>query len=329
MSFRKMQFRAVAVAAAAMLLAGFAVPASAASGALALVPADATTVGMARVSDMRTSAITGRLFTETDKSIDGEAARFMREAGLKPTEDVDVAVVSLTPGVSGEPRVLVGFEGRFDPARLAQAVVSRGATPKKTANGTYYLLPENDAGAEGEHPTVAFVNARLVIAGHEASVAAALAAHKSGGTSFSRSPLAREIAAVDPAATSWLVVDVQRAQRFKSSPNFSGSRSGNGEMIANALKTVSFVNVWAKDSGDSMTFSATARTADAETRQLIEDTARGLLSGWRLAVQEKAPELVSVIRKFSVERDSQGVTLSGTIPAEMIRTLSAKKQAAK
>ena len=328
MNFRKMQLRAVAVAAAAMLVAGFAVPASAAGGALALVPADATTVGMARVSDMRTSAITGRLFTETDKSIDGEAARFMREAGLKPTEDVDVAVVSLTPDASGEPRVLVGFEGRFDPVRLAQAVVARGAVAKRTSNGTYFLLPE-ESSREGEHPTVSFVNARLVIAGHEASVAAALAAHKSGGTTFARTALGREIGAVDPGATSWLVVDVQRAQRFKSSPNFSGSESGKGEMIANALKTVSFVNVWAKDSGDSMTFSATARTADAETRELIEDTARGLLSGWRLAVQEKAPELVSVIRKFSVERDSQGVTLSGTIPAEMIKTLSAKKQASK
>ena len=68
---------------------------------------------------------------------------------------------------------------------------------------------------------------------------------------------------------------------------------------------------------------------DHGSRELIEDTARGLLSGWRLAVQEKAPELVSVIRKFSVERDSQGVTLSGRITAEMIKTLSAKKQASK
>lgn len=294
-------------------------------GALALVPADATTVGMARISDLRTSAITGRLFSETDKSIDGDAARFMREAGLKPAEDVDIAIVSMTPQASGDPHVLVGFEGRFDPARLAEAIVSRGAVKKSTLHGNYYLLPE-----EGDDPgAVAFINSKLVIAGHESTVASALAARKSGGSGFSRSALAREVASIDPSATSWLVVDVQRSARFNQAPNFSGSKSGPGAAMAGALKTVSFVNVWAKDAGDSMTFSATAKTADAETRELLEDTVRGLLSGWRLAVQEKAPELVSVIRKFSVARNSDSVTLSGTVPAEMIRTLTAQKRAAK
>lgn len=294
-------------------------------GALSLVPADATTVGMARIKAMRSSAITGRLFLETDKSIDGDAARFMREAGLKPAEDVDVAVVSLTPTASGEPNILVGFEGRFDPARLAEAIVSRGAAKKSTAHGNYYLLPDEG----NEHGAVAFVNQGLVIAGHESSVATALAAMKSGGTGFSRSALGRELSSVDPSATSWLLVDVQRSAKFNQTPNFSGSNSGPGAAMAGALRTVSFVNVWAKDAGDSMTFSATAKTADAETRELLEDMVRGLLSGWRLAVQEKAPELVSVIRKFSVDGDSRGVTLSGTIPAEMIHKLSTQKRAAK
>ncbi|HUF17913.1 MAG TPA: hypothetical protein VMS12_07710, partial [Thermoanaerobaculia bacterium] len=140
-------------------------------GALSLVPSDATTVGLARISDLRTSAITGRLFSETDKSIDGEAARFMSEAGLKPAEDVDVAVVSLTPTASGKPQVLVGFEGRFDPARLAEAIVSRGAIKKATPNGIYFLLP----GDNEEQGSVAFLSSSLVIAGHESSVASGLA----------------------------------------------------------------------------------------------------------------------------------------------------------
>lgn len=294
-------------------------------GALALVPADATTVGMARISDLRSSAITGRLFSETDKSIDGEAARFMREAGLRPAEDVDVAVVSMTPQASGEPRVLVGFEGRFDPTRLAEAIVSRGAVKKASQNGAYYMLPEED----GEPGAVAFLSTNLVIAGSESAVKAALGARRSGGTTFFRTALGREAASVDPSATSWLVVDVQNSAKFNQTPNFTGSNSGPGAAMAGALKTVSFVNVWAKDAGDSMTFSATARTDDAETRELLEDTVKGLLSGWRLAVQEKAPELVSVIRQFSVNRSSNGVTLSGTVPAEMIRTLTAQKRAAK
>ena len=51
----------------------------------------------------------------------------------------------------------------------------------------------------------------------------------------------------------------------------------------------------------------TATTLLPETRELLEDALKGLLATWRLTVQEKAPELIPMIRRFEVDRDRQGV----------------------
>ena len=47
----------------------------------------------------------------------------------------------------------------------------------------------------------------------------------------------------------------------------------------------------------------------------------------RLAVQEKSPELVSVLRKFTVSRTDSSVSISGSVPAETFKTWVAKSQA--
>lgn len=44
---------------------------------------------------------------------------------------------------------------------------------------------------------------------------------------------------------------------------------------------------------------------------------------WRIATQEKAPEMVSAIRRFKVESDGDSVSISGTLPTAMLRALAA------
>jgi hypothetical protein len=44
----------------------------------------------------------------------------------------------------------------------------------------------------------------------------------------------------------------------------------------------------------------------------------------RLAAQDKSPDLVSVLRKFTVSRTGNSVSISGTVPAESIKTFAAK-----
>src|SRR5688500_9211073 len=126
---------------ALVAVAALALPAMAKDDALNLVPANAVTVGMVKLADMRTSPLSSMLFEHTDKmSSDGEAQKFLLEAGLSPTKDVDVLVVATSPRTTlgSEADVLVIAEGRFQPERLTKALVSRGAIKK----GGYVLFPE-------------------------------------------------------------------------------------------------------------------------------------------------------------------------------------------
>ncbi|HVT44798.1 MAG TPA: hypothetical protein VMT00_10435 [Thermoanaerobaculia bacterium] len=314
-------FKRTAVTLLAMLLGSASL---AAGDALTLVPEDATTVAMVRVSDLRTSPITARLFEETDRlSVDGDAARFLAETGLEPAKDLDRIIVATRPGSDKEPNVLVAFEGRFDRNRIEEALAARGAVRKTSEHGLYFLLPESD----DERPAIAFIDSSFGVAGSEASVVQALAAHAGGGTGFmSRSGLGREISRVERGATSWLLVDVQRAARHHGGPDWSDATKGRAGLLGPAMKTVAVLALWATDSGDALRFGGTAVSYDAETRQLLEDLLRGVLSGWRLAVQEKKPELLPVLRKFRVEQTSDAVIFTGSLPADVVKNWEAKKR---
>src|SRR6185436_19809387 len=98
------------VAAAILALA---IPAMAKNDALSLVPDNAVSVGVVRLIDLRTSPLGATLFKETDKiSTDGDAEKFLRDAGLKPSQDVDVVVVATAPRTTlgSEPEVLVALD---------------------------------------------------------------------------------------------------------------------------------------------------------------------------------------------------------------------------
>jgi hypothetical protein len=292
-------------------------------GALSLIPANATSVGMVRLADARNSPISRMLFAQTNKvSTDGDAAKFLRDAGLQPSKDIDVVVIASAPqgSLSDETAVLVAAEGRFDVDRLSSAIVSRGATRKPTASGAYYLFPEKDS--DSHRGAVAFISPTLAVAGTERAVAQALADNAAGGTNFSdASFLAHEMARIDPHATAWALVDVARASRMKGAPHVPTQRNGSDQVIASALKSVSTVALSAIDTGDSLKLVATGVSQDDDTRQLLEDTLRGMLSAWRLAVQDKSPQLVSVLRKFTVTNSANAVTISGTLSADNLKSL--------
>jgi hypothetical protein len=306
------------------LVAALALPALAKDDALNLVPANAVTVGMVKLSDMRTSPLSSMIFEHTDKmSTDGEAEKFLLEAGLSPTKDVDVLVVATSPRstLGSEADVLVIAEGRFQPAKLTSALLTRGAVAK---NG-YLTLPEK----EGESPAVAFLSPSLTIAGNERSVVAALEARKSGGTGFrSRGALGLDLGRVDVNATAWALVDVARAARLTKGGTITTGKGQSGEALQAAIKSLSTVAVWATDTGEALELGAVGLSSDAETLQLLEDTVKGALSALRLVVKDKAPEMVSVLRRFDVSRKSDSIRVEGSIPAATLRELMAKKHAA-
>ena len=297
-----------------------AIPAFAKTDALSLIPNDAVTVGVVHLADIRTSPLSSTLFEQTDKvSSNGDAERFLREAGLQPTRDIDVVMVATSPRTTlgHDADVLIAADGRFNVDRLTRALLARGAEKKTSANGAYLILPID---SHNDHPgAVAFPDSHLVLVGTEAAVLEGLQARASGGTTFlSASGLGRDLSRIDSHATAWAIVDVARAQRFIGGPHVS-SHSASGAALNSALRTVTTVALWATDSGDALKLGAFGLSRDPETLQLVEDTLRGALAAMRLAVQDKSPDLVPVLRRFSVARSEDAVTISGSVPAATFR----------
>jgi hypothetical protein len=310
---------------AAAVVAALAAPAAfAKNDAMSLIPNDAATVGVVRIADARTSPLSAILFQQTDKvTTDGDAAQFLTDAGLQPSKDVDVLVVTSSPRTSlgTDADVLVAAEGRFNVERLSAALVKRGAVKK----GAYFILP--DAKSPDSHPgAVAFLDAHLAVAGSESAVTEAIASRAAGGTTFlTASGLGREMARIDSKATAFALVDVQRASRLThGSAHLGSSSSSQGQALSAALKGVSTVAIWATDTGDSLKLGAFGLASDTETLGLLEDTLRGALSALRLAAADKSPDLVTVLRRFDVARTSDSVTITGSVPAETVKTFAAK-----
>ncbi|MGH9398978.1 MAG: hypothetical protein ACRD00_01320 [Thermoanaerobaculia bacterium] len=306
-----------------------ALPASAArrnDDPLWLVPADAAAVGVVHWNELRESPLGAKLLSETDNvTADGDAARFMAEARLNPAQDVDSIVMAGSPGSSkqGPSSGLVLFTGRFDTARLSAALAARGGRLKDAAGGAYYLLPEKSSDGHGRPGSIAFTSAHLVIAGDEDSVVAALARLNGGGADFaSRTALGREYSRIDPGASAWALVDVKR---FPAGQRADVNASGQAGELLGAMKSVSVVALQATVRADALDLSAAGIAENDETRQLIEDSIRGVVAMWRLAVQEKSPEAVAMLRRFKIGSDGQAVTIKGTLTGDYLRSLSEKR----
>jgi hypothetical protein len=303
-----------------------------AEDSLALLPPDAVSVGVVRLDELRSSPLAAKLMRDMDRMTgDGEAARFMDEAGLRPKEDVDAIIAAAVPRSSrrGDEDALVLFEGRFDRARFGGALAARGGKLRSTPNGDYYLL--RDSSENGKPGAIAFASSRLVIAGNEELVLAAMAdRNRRGGSGFTGGEgLGKHLSRVPAGASAWVLVDTFRF------PIARGGRHGNGEpsdgdpsrALVGAMKSVSLFAFAATVRGDALELTATGLSADGETRQLLEDALRGVLAMWRMAAQEKSPELVSALRKFEVDGDREGVTVSGTLSGDVIRMLTARREA--
>jgi hypothetical protein len=315
--------RKTILAVAAVLL--LAPAAFAKSGALGLVPNDAVSVGVVRIAEMRSSPLSAALFQQTDKiTTDGDAAKFLSDAGLQPSRDIDVLVVATSPrtALGTEADVLVAAEGRFNVDRLNSALVTRGAKKVTNANGSYLLLAKE---GEEKRGAVAFPTSGLALIGTERAVTDALANYAAGGTAFmTASGLGRDVARIDPKATAWAIVDVARAQRITGKAHIS-SQHQSARALSSALKSVTTFAMWATDAGDSLKLGAFGLSGDAETLELLEDTVRGALAALRLAAQEKQPDVVSMLRKFTVSRNNDSIMVSGSVSADSFREFTKKQ----
>jgi len=318
---------ATQLAGAAFVLVASLATASTDPGALQLVPGDSVAVGYVRLDQLRSSPLSGRIFHDTDHiTIDGDGERIMKETGLEPSKDIDAVVFALRPSDNSNGDVLIGLEGRFDVQKLAASAATHdGKRVETPAGASYYRFPQ--AESDSQQPAVAFLSKRLVVLGTERSVLSALTAYGKGGSGFATSSLGLEMRRVDRDVSAWALVDVARMSKMKGR-DLNSSSAGSATVIS-ALGQMSTVALWTKDTGNALQIGAVALTHDADTRDMVADAARGLLATWRLALQDKAPEVIPILRQFKITTDSEGVKFSGTIPAAAIDSLRARKVASK
>ena len=330
MNARRLASRLALAAGLAVALAAPALAVRRTEDPLALVPGDAATVAVIHWNELRSSPFGAEVLDRMDGvSTDGDGSRFLRETGLSPREDIDTIVLATSKRAGSSDDALVLFDGRFDVARIASALQSRGATLQRSTTGDYYRLPAD----HGDHSgAVALVNPRLVIAGSESAVVAALGRRESGGSGglMSGQGLGNQLSRVDKDASAWALVDLTRYPVTQSRELHVDVRvEGKDEpsrAIVGAMKSMSLLALQAKVHGDAIDVAATGLSSDAENRQLLQDSLRGLLAMWRLAVQEKSPQMVSVIRGFRVDSDADGVSIRGTLPGSVLRSLAAHRQ---
>jgi hypothetical protein len=321
-------FLAIVVLAVGLLGGAPAARAAGTDEALSLVPADAVSVGAVHFDALRASALAGKLFSETDQlTVDGDAAKFLAETGLRPKQDVDLLVFAALTSSNARPGsdALVIFEGRFDPARLEAAVVARGGVRKETPNGSYLLV--GGPHRQGNPAAIAFVGRRLAVAGNPAAVARALDDHASGGSGFLRGEgLGRQMHRVPSDASAWAIVDATRAP-FATGRSRDSRDGDAADALVGAMKSVTLFVFHATARGDAVELSATGLSPDEDTRGLLEDALRGVVAMWRLAVHEKSPEMVTILRRFQIEKDGEGVSITGTLPASFVRKMAEEREA--
>jgi len=311
-----------------VLAVGSAARAAGTDEALSLVPADAVSVGAVHFDALRASALAGKLFSETDElTVDGDAAKFLAETGLRPKQDVDLLVFAALTSSNARPgsNALVIFEGRFDPARLEAAMVARGGVRKETPNGSYLLV--GGPHGQGNPAAIAFVGRRMAVAGNPAAVTRALDDHASGGSGFLRGEgLGRQMHRVPSDASAWAIVDATRAP-FATGRSRDSRDGDAADALVGAMKSVTLFVFHATARGDAVELSATGLSPDEDTRGLLEDALRGVVAMWRLAVHEKSPEMVTILRRFQIEKDGEGVSITGTLPASFVRKLAEEREA--
>jgi hypothetical protein len=296
-----------------------------ASSALALVSADATAAGMVRFNRLKTSPAAARLFHEADGiGADGEAARFLHEAGLDPKKDIDSVTFSMKSDAdTGRESVLVAFEGRFNPEALLAAAMSRGAVRIDAAPASYLRLPESADGSKnfGDHNSdgpgaVAFLNSHLILAGSEAALLSALDESSLGHMGLSEnSTLGKALSRVNTGSAAWAIVDATKIRSVRPGSHAGRESDSPVRGVESALKSVTLMAFQADTSGTGISISATGLSSDREALDNLQDVLKGVLAAWRMAAQEKNPETVSMIRKFSVSKGDDSVTISGTLPA--------------
>ncbi len=241
----------------------------------------------------------------------GEADALLEELGLDPLRDVDASVLAAVDRPGGEDSWVLLLGGSFDPASMTAALVKRGAT--LVPGLPYPLLRTSEE--TGDAPLMALFD-QLVVVGDERSVLTA-ASGATMGAGVVR--VERAAGRLDPAATSWLVVDIPPVLR-QPPQVLDGAPEAMRGLLA-ASRAVERVIMHAR-LGEVLELSGWARADAPDNAELLYDAAKGMVAALRLTAQGRHPEFLEVLRQVRITRREREVIGTATIPLALIEQLA-------
>lgn len=291
---------------------------------LAYVPADATVVAYADVRSIMDSQLRQQLKQVVPMQQKGQE-EFLEHTGIDIERDIDYVVACMTPG-GGNHTGLVVARGRFDIVRLEGLAREHGAQLQEYRGKRLLVLDKSAAhghiqgsvepGAAVKTSVVlAFLEPGLVGIGDLAGVQRAIDAQMAAQSITGNGEMMDLVSDIERTNNAWAV------GRF----DVLASQANLPEQVARQIPAVrSFAAGGHINGGVEGTIRAEA--TDEQSAENLRDVVRGLLALAKIQAQND-PKLAAMSQSLQLSGSGKTVSLSFTIPAELLQLVAPKAPA--
>lgn len=270
---------------------------------LVYVPADARVVAYADIRDVMNSEVRRKLSAFQQGANDG-AAHFKEQTGIDIETDVDYVVASFTgepvPG-EGEPPLVLA-KGRFDEVRIEGLIREQGGVVEDYKGSRLLVSDENRL-------AVVFLEPGLVAIGGATAVRSALDTKAGGASVKGNDDVMRLVRDIDD-GDAWVVArfDALTGRKLPAE-------------VANQLPPIN----WFSARGfinNGVDGQLRVETQDEAAAKNLQDVIRGFMALGRLQTSQH-PEVAELLNSVQLTGDGKTVSLSFSLPPEMIDALGA------
>jgi hypothetical protein len=269
---------------------------------LAYVPADVHFVAYADVRHVMDSEVRHKL-TALQPGTSSGSEHFKEQTGINLETDIDYIVAAGTSGspTEGEPPLVLA-RGRFDQVRIEGLVREHGGVVEDYKGSR--LLVQNDMPF-----AVVFLEAGLVALGRPEAVRNAIDTKAAGSSVKSNDELMRLVRDIDE-GDAWVVAKFDALTGNRLPPEVAGQ-----------LPPINWFS--ARGSIDTgLQGLIRVETRDDASAKNLQDVVRGFMALGRLQTGQH-PEVAAFLDSVQLGGEGKTVSLSFSVPAEMIDTLGA------
>jgi hypothetical protein len=272
---------------------------------LAYLPQDSTLVAYANVRDVMNSELRRRMLDARPAGRQQPDAEFEARTGINVERDIEMVVASFAGG-QGDERPLVVARGTFDEARIEAIILEQGGRVEDYRDERLFIL-----GGDGDTPmAVSFVESGIVAAGTVAAVRRAIDTRATGDASVTANAELMALVRDMDQGTAWAV------GRFDSLAQFRLP-----EEVTARLPPIAWFAATGRVNG-GVEALIRAETSTEQGAEDLRQVVQGFLALARLQ-SGSSPQLSGVVNSLQLGGQGRTVSLSVSVPAELIDLLSA------